>query len=201
MGIKSIRVLVGLVTALCVLTFAPVTSLAQIKKKNKDFRQADWGMTKEQVKKTENGKPVKEDDKTLAYQGKLLNLDCLIIYQFFDEKLTSSGYNIAKHHTNRNDYISDYDNLKDKLIEKYGKPLTEGDLWKNDLYKNDPQNWGLAVSIGHLIYLAKWETDRTDINLALAGDNFEITLALFYASKELRVLEEKARKKKTLGDF
>jgi len=166
-----------------------------------DFRKTTWGMNKIQVKKTEKSKILMEDKDMLVYGGNVSGLDCIIIYTFIEGKLVRGSYTFTKTHTNKNDYISDYNDLKETLIKKYGKPIKDTHIWKNDLFRNDYQQWGFAISLGHLVYKATWEKSNTNILLILCGDNYEITHTLFYYSKELENLEEKAKEKKTLDEF
>jgi hypothetical protein len=91
--------------------------------------------------------------------------------------------------------------LKEFLVKKYGKPIKDSQLWKNDLYRDEYKDWGFAVSLGHLVYFADWETPNTHISLALYGENYEITLAIEYQSKKLKKLEEKEKEKKALDEF
>ncbi len=166
-----------------------------------DFRKTNWGINKAQVKITEKGKIVKEDENLIAYQGNISGLDCFIFYILAEGKLVRAKYAFTETHSNKNDYIPDYNSLKETLIKKYGKPIEDSHLWKNDLYRDDNQNWGFAVSLGHLVYFADWETSTTNISLALYGENYEISLAIEYQSKKLKSLEEKAKQKKTLDEF
>ena len=151
-----------------------------------DFRKTNWGMNKEQVKKTEKGKIVEEDENILTYQGNVAGLDCFVVYIFAEGKLVRAKYVFTETHSNKNDYILDYNKLKEILIKKYGKPIEDSQLWRNDLYKDDYQNWGFAVSLGHLVYFALWETPSTSIAMMLDGENYEINLQIEYLSKELK---------------
>jgi len=143
-----------------------------------DFRKTNWGMSKEQVKATENKKPNLEEDNVLAYKVKINGDDYFCAYSFLKDKLHNAGYAIAEKHTNRNLYIDDYKKLKELLIKQYGRPLTDRTTW-------DRSEWGFAVSLGHLSYGATWETSATYITLGLNGDNYKINLLLAYDSKEL----------------
>jgi len=160
-----------------------------------DFRKTNWGMSKEQVKATEDKKPDIESEGMLAYEGTISGKNFVYIYFFSEDKLhTTSGSISTGEHTNKNLYIGDYEELKETLTKKYGKPTLDKVTWKNDLYKNDEQDWGTAISIGHLVYVASWETSTTKIDLHLKGDdNYRINLILVYKSKEL---EEWARQTK-----
>ena len=166
-----------------------------------DFRKTNWGMSKEQVKTTENKKPDHEEENALVYRVKIDGNDYFCGYSFLKDKLHNTGYVFAGKHTNRNLYIDDYKKLKEILIKKYGKPLTEGRTWDNDLYKDDKSEWGFAISLGHLSYGATWETSTTHISLGLNGDNYKINLLLAYDSKELKAWIKQIKEKETSKEF
>ena len=170
-----------------------------------DFRKAKWGMTKKQVKKKEKGTIFKEwtedGSDLLAYRDKLADLTCVIGYIFVDKKLVRGKYMFTHEHINQNDYIADYKNLKEYMEKKYSVPKEDKIFWKDDLYKYDYQNWGMAISAGHLVYYSKWETSSTEITLILSGDNFKINLGIEYQSKSLKQLEKEIKEKKELEDF
>ena len=151
-----------------------------------DFRKTNWGMSKEQVRATEDKKPDFEDDKWLGYEVKINGKDFGCLYCFLEDKLCWGEYFSEGEYTNKNLYIDDYEELKEILTKKYGKPKTDRPgLWKNDLYKVDKSLWGIAISAGLLAYEASWETSTTEIWLRLEGDNDEISLGISYYSKEL----------------
>jgi hypothetical protein len=153
-------------------------------------------MTEEQVKAVESGKPKDDKQDVLLYVIDLPGFDDVaVVYHFAGNKLVRCNYGFLKEHTNTNDYIEDFKRVKKSMVEKYGQPKGGDDdaIWKDDLYKNDPDNWGMAVSAGHLVYQAVWQTDRTDILLTLSGDNFEVRLGAQYTSRELGHLEKETK--------
>ncbi len=166
-----------------------------------DFRKANWGMSKEEVKATEDKKPDSEFDNSLVYYVKIGGDDYLCGYSFLQDKLYNTGYVFVGEHSNKNDYIRDYKNLKEILAKKYGKPWSDRTTWDNDLFKNDRSQWGLAVSIGHLSYGALWDTSKTYITLGLSGDNYEITLLAAYDSRELKEWADKIKEEKAKSKF
>jgi len=184
---------------LIVILILVISTLALFAEEVKyDFRETTWGTSKEQVKATEDGKPGIEDDTSLAYKATINGKEFACTYSFLEDKLYAGGYIFIGEHTNENLYIEDYEDMKETLTKKYGKPKTEiPGLWNNDLYKDDKSNWGKAISMGHLVYGASWETSTTRIDFLLWGDNYNIKLALYYTSKELeewvnKINEEKA---------
>jgi hypothetical protein len=107
-----------------------------------DFRKTNWGMSKEQVRATEDKKPDFEDDKWLGYEVKINGKDFGCLYCFLEDKVYRGEYFSEGEYTNKNLYIDDYEELKEILTKKYDKPKTDRPgLWKNDLYKDDKSHW------------------------------------------------------------
>lgn len=126
-----------LLIILCILAISTLILFAEEAKY--DFRKTNWGMNKEQVKATEDKKPDFDEDTFVEYKVEISGNDFKCVYNFLQDKLYSSIYIFNGTHTNKNDYIYDYENLKEILIKKYGKPKADEIVWKNDLYKNDKQ--------------------------------------------------------------
>jgi len=166
-----------------------------------DFRKADWGMSIEEVKKTEETEILKETNDVLVYETTLAGYQALVAYIFAGNKLTRAKYSFIEDHSNKNDYISDYSNLKTLLTKKYGNPYEDETFWKNDLYRDDYSDWGFAISLGHLFYYAKWDSESTDIVAILQGENYQIETIIEYTSKDLENQEEKIREAEALNNF
>jgi hypothetical protein len=170
-----------------------------------DFRKTNWGMTKEDVKSTENKDIIDEvldaTEEVIVYKDQISSFDCFIGYIFVKNKLASAGYYINEEHSNKNAYIDDYEKLKDLLSKKYGDPINDDVVWRDDFYKKDKSDWGLAISIGDLIYKSFWETPTTEIELLLSGDNYNIELGIKYTSKELKDWAKDVVKEDTLQNL
>lgn len=166
-----------------------------------DFRKTTWGMTKAQVKQTETSEIIKETDDVLAYRADLAGYQSFVIYIFAGDKLTRAKYSIIEEHSNKNDYISDFNSIKELLQKKYGIPKEDEKIWKNDLYKDDYSQWGFAVSLGHLTYYSSWETEKTSVFYILNGENYDLKTVIEYSSKELSSVEDEIRNNKALSNF
>ena len=176
-----------------------------------NFRKTRWGMTRKEVRISEGKrKPVLDPtEKEICYVDTISGKTFLVAYSFVDNKLVSGAYALMEKHTNYNMYVEDYEEVKELLIKKYGKPEDkwfDGNdyremLWRNDLYKDDPDHWGLAISMGDLVFRLCWKTSDTDIMLQLAGDNFKVRLNVGYFSRNLENLQEKAKEKETKNKF
>ena len=182
--------------------FLSLTILA--KEQVYDFRKTNWGMSMEQVKATEGKKPGGESDTCIAYEVEIDAKDFICLYQFLENKLFFSGYNYKEEHINYNLYIDDYEDLKEILTKKYGKPIKDEEMWDSlsewelKAYK---QNLGNSISVGFLTYFAFWETPTTRIELILDGDNYEINLRIRYISRELEEWVKQIKEEKAKSNF
>jgi hypothetical protein len=164
----------------------------------KDFRNATWGMSKVEVKSTEEDKPSDEIDSAMIYSRQILGMNALTGYLFAEDKLVRAKYMFHQQRGSTNDYIDDYNNLKKVLLKKYGKAKSDKTTWIKDVYKNSPADWGYALDHGYVTYLSYWETKNTRITLSLQGENYKINLWLEYKSRALAGLEQKASEKKRI---
>lgn len=171
-----------------------------------DFRKTSWGMSVAQVKASENRVPLDEDsdatyDKTIVYKESVAGLDATAGYQFISNKLVRGGYVINELYVNKNQHIRDYTKIKEILTRKYGAPSIDRIVWINDLFKDDPQDYGTAVSAGHLLYLSTWQTPSTEILVTLSGKNFDVALVVVYTDKKSKSLIESREKAEEEKDF
>lgn len=159
------------------------------------FRRARWGMSKQQILRQE-GYPDRQENTNgldiIQYLQEVLNMDCLIGYVFAENKLVKATYSFSAEHGDNNQYIQDYSKIRDILVEKYGKPLTDSALWQNSRYKDQPSNWGQALGLGHLKFDSTWQDSETEIHLQLQGGREKISLAVEYAGLNYKYLTRKA---------
>lgn len=161
------------------------------------FRGYDWGTSKEEIMKNEITSDMvadvdylEEDDGLLINGQSVAGLDALVLYNFIDNGLDSGVYSITEKHTNKTDYYRDYEDLVKKYTDKYGTPVIDQAQWKDDLYKDDPDDWGMAVAVGDVTFVSKWEkADGSTTGIMLKGDNYEINLAIIYQSPDYEYKE------------
>ena len=169
--------------------------------KEATFRKTTWGMSIEEVRASESLKIFAQEKDMLIYKVIVDGKDMMLGYNFIDNQLVRAKYILVESHVNKNDYIADYGDFKKILEEKYGRPGYDTIFWKNELFKDNYSDWGLAISAGHLIYLSTWETSYTEIGLALTGDNAEIACYVEYTGKSFVKLIEKFKDQKRLDSF
>lgn len=170
-----------------------------------DFRKTNWGMSREEVAEAEDALELQYGDSPFpgeSYEAKVGGLDCYINYYYIGDKLTSAEYEFSYEATLEYLCINNYRHLKEKLLEKYGKAIEDEDIWIDDLYEDDPKNWGRAVTQNHLLRYAQWETPNTRITIVLGGGEYgNIPLKIKYRSQQIKELEEEFTAKEILEVF
>jgi len=160
-------------------------------KKVDAFRGLFMGECRSQVISNEGKDPDYEKDGVCAYYSKIQTFDTYLYYYINDQDQLYSIMNAFVHkHTNKTEFIDDYYRVQAGLIEKFGKPTSEDKIWYDDLWKNSPSDYGIAISTGDLTYLTLWEFDEYKISLILTGDNFDIDFYLAYTSNTYKAPKE-----------
>lgn len=166
-------------------------SVEGIKNKGNDFRVAKWGDSKAVVMKKEGKTNLSPIDNIYYFSDFVAGISCDVAYIFTNDKLSMAKYLFNPTHSNKNDFIKDYQDLVNLMTDKYGKPGYNTTEWSNFLYKDDPDDYGFAVSLGHLLYIAGWYGQTTEITVALYGENYKISLIIEYISKKYKEIREK----------
>jgi len=167
--------------------------------KGSDFRIANWGDSKESIISKEGKINKASIDGIYLFDDFVAGMSCSVAYIFTNNKLTMAKYIFKEEHSNKNDFINDYDNIVSLLSDKYGEASYNSSNWRNDLYKGDIEHYGLAISLGHLNYSAGWlKNDKTDISVLLSGENYDIELVIQYLSKKYQNLRKQEYRKKSI---
>lgn len=165
------------------------------------FRKASWGTSISEVKASEDGDPRLEQDDYLDFEVRLGRFSCLAAYNFVRGQLVRGKYLVIDEYQNKTRHITDYDELKTSVTKKYGAPISDATHWLDDLYKDDYSQWGMAIGCGHLSKFANWETPESTVNVAMYGENFDVTVSVEYAGKAFESLESSVREAEFLGDL
>lgn len=146
-----------------------------------------WGMKSADLTKL-IGDPVGvlplNGGKVLRYKRSVMERDCGIEYIFSGDRLVKTRYVFLQDHPQNSLYIEDYHKLNDQFTQQYGKPDEESKLWHEASLKDEPNRWGQAVSLGHLSYRTRWQLDKTEVILSLAGSDRHISLELLYSTSK-----------------
>lgn len=150
------------------------------------FRKRKWGMTRQQVAASESPMKIETADGGTKIGG-FLTIDGRkmgVLYDFADDRLARASYVLAEKYNEPTAYMAVLRSIEDALTEKYGPPVRNILRWDDDLYKNNPDRYGIALAAGHLLLGHEWETGETKIVTVAHGQNFSITLMVRYTSKQ-----------------
>jgi hypothetical protein len=162
---------------------------------NGSLKQPKWGISREKFLKLE-GQPIhrhKSDDvvEILEYRKKILNVDCQLEYVFAENQLMKIKCNFLAQYDNKNQYIDDYNKIKEVFSRQFGKPEADNITWQNPLYKEDYSNWGLALYLGHLELSSQWLRPDTEVSLILYKKQDRITFISEYNGVQFKELAKK----------
>lgn len=161
-----------------------------------DFRGVLWGMSREEVRAAEDLPFVGDTDGGLSFGPiEVADLNTLVLYSFAENQLVQASYAVLSEHTDDGHFIGDRDRLEKLLRDKYGNPVKDDTIWANRLFQDDPTRWGTALAAGHLFYVTKWRSPKTEVELILGGDNFKTSMFVHYRSVELAQLREATERK------
>ena len=164
-----------------------------------DFRNIRWGMSRKEVIASESIE-LEAGERTLFGSVRIAGLDSYVVYIFAEDKLVRAKYSFTERHSNKNDYLSDFQSIRTSLLKKYGTP-EDHTFWTNDLYKDDRQDYGMAVAAGHMEKYSIWEIERQQIILSITGDNYDIKNSVEYSSNEFDEFEDRTVEAENQKDF
>jgi hypothetical protein len=157
-----------------------------------DFRKANWGMSHQQVKDSEDKQPISQGSDRMEFPDNLLGVEANVNYFFEDGKLIKAAYIFEGTFSDAVEYIINFRKIKKALLDKYGSPFSDNsnelDIIEKEMYKQV----GELISRGVQEYETKWDTPNTNIKLLLKGKDLftKVKLELGYTSKQLKHLDE-----------
>lgn len=145
-----------------------------------DFRKAEWGMTKEQVKAVEEADRssrvvgITENWKGwLLFRTSIRGLETSVWYEFKDEELVSGSYSFTSVAPEKCSEF--FDELVRTVSKKHGKPKLRN-IWKPERKSSIAKaHRSKAVIAGELRRVAEWSTERTGIKLELYSEKYNET--------------------------
>ncbi|MDQ1339201.1 MAG: hypothetical protein QG567_352 [Campylobacterota bacterium] len=150
------------------------------------FRQTKWGMSKNQVKQSENLEIILDENDLLAYEGKVAGFPSYIVYNFINDELATGSYQLIHEHVKKSDFIYDFENIKNNLIKKYGQPSKDNRYFTDDVFEDKPAEWSQSLERGGLSFFTNWIFGETELMLSLCGENYKINLGISYSSTEYK---------------
>ena len=166
-----------------------------------NFRNANFGDSKEKVKQQETAEFLSEQDGVLIFDGKILDIPCYIGYVFVNNKFMQGKYLIKTSIiTTSKEFLIVYLALQQKLNEKYGEqdPVP---TWYDDLYQSDG-NFLTALKLKHYSVNTTWQQDTYKITLGAEGTgDYKWQFVIEYQSKAYADYIEKKQQKENADAF
>ena len=156
-----------------------------------NFRGYKWGTSRSDIEAGEITDNMVEGidyiysdsrDTLAIVNGSVAGYDTFVYYTFDDsDEFVQGFYILQEEHSNKTDYYDDFCDLAELYVKKYGQPLAEKEDWKDDLFKDDPSEWGTAIAAGYVEFSKLWkDSDGNSIVMVLSGDNYEISTNILY---------------------
>ena len=167
-----------------VIFFVLILTLAGLTK-DYTLRSTYWGMTKNQVLKSENKlSPILNNKDEVGYDTTIGDIKFVLYYRFKDRKLRSAAYNTVEHYEDPFRHIEEYAFLQDVLTTKYGKPEYEIAQVPKKFEKSEKE-LGIAAKMGLMKLNSKWQTRSTFISLELiSNEKNELSSSIIYIGKD-----------------
>ena len=170
--------------SVALLPLALLLLLAAASAQAGDFRNADWGMSMEEVKASEKLELQLEQPGMLEYKAMLFGERVDVTYGFIDGALAWGRYLNEEEYTDNNHYLRFYDQLTGALTEKYGPPTRVEAEYGSDSIRDNPDTWAAALGAGKLGKAMQWDTGATTITAVLYNYSIEIACFVEYRSRQ-----------------
>lgn len=145
---------------------------------NCDVNLANFGDSKEVVKRYETHENVEETDGVVNYRVEENGITGNLFYNFNQNGQLCEVTYLFSTDYQLDEYINKYDLFKQEIIEKYGSP-SYSDLKYDKTYSPVTALW-----LGRYVQHDKWQLDNMEIKSYLMNINEDIILAIYYDSKE-----------------
>jgi hypothetical protein len=162
-----------------------------------DFRNARWGMTREQVESVETAPAdtANTDETRLLFKDKMLDLfDCSLFYIFSDEGLlVAAGYEMDASNTNfcgegsqlseedaqlanRMKAVDFYHEVTQNLVGQYGQPSEDKANWYSD-HSEAECNYDAKIGYARdaVFFTTKWALGGTLISQEMTKGKFKVS--------------------------
>ena len=126
-----------------------------------DFRNADWGMSREQVKASEWLPLQEEDSLGLIYRGTLFGEPTDVTYLFADDKLVRAQYDDVADHGGKRRLLRYYDALAECVTQHLGAPVMDETLYTSLEMRDNPDIWLTGSEAGALFRFMYWDAGKT----------------------------------------
>ncbi len=128
-----------------------------------DFRKTSWGMTQDQVLKSEELSVHDSSDKKIMYHSVLAQKDVEVEYFFSNGKLNEASYTVNEGYYDPAKNYDDFYLFEEILKKTYGAPKTAEKIGvgTESIRKSLPEP--VAVSLGYIVLKSTWDLKNSSI--------------------------------------
>jgi hypothetical protein len=161
-----------------------VYAVSEFSDAGSDFRGASWGMSREEVKRSEVLVPLNEGEGYITYGERFMGLASVVGYHFLEGALVEAGYAFREPLGGERVFIREYSKVKGILTGSYGEPsYDEGKCGECGGFCVRSSGEECRDSCP-LVYLSEWMTGRSVIRLVLMGEGGGFDFGLLHRSRE-----------------
>ncbi len=181
--VLSFAVLAGLFLLAAIPTPATAADHPPLPAADADFRAARWGMSPDEVRRSEAGDPDLAEGPLLAFPATVAGDSCRVIYFFQQDRLCMGFYQWSDTHEELDAYFADAEALRAALTAAYEEPPIEKWDWEDPMFAEDPQLRAEALGLGLVRYELGWMSERSLVAMRMSGGNFQADILLMYADR------------------
>ncbi len=156
------------------------------------FRNSSWGMTPDEVKLTETGTPITDNENLVLYKETFLDMPTKMGYIFKNGKLIKGAYLFQESYENPDEYIVTYEKIKSTLIKDFGPPSLDEIKWLDE-GASEQEASGQSVCEGKVLYKSEWVELDTMILLLLEGADNKCRQGIVFESKSNYLIENQKK--------
>jgi len=117
------------------------------------------GMTREEVIAATGATPTADYDSAICCEATAFSLPAECWHEFDDDGgLCIGAYDFSRQDADPNEQYGNRLQLTLAYTEAYDNPVSAEAVWPDERHREDPGNWGLAASLGQVMFTAAWET-------------------------------------------
>lgn len=145
------------------------------------FAGTHWGDSKGQVRKLcPAAKRVKGEPDQLSCTTDMAGLPASATFVFVDDGLQRVQVEFTAYHAHKSAYIDDYRTVATALLERHGESDSEDAIWTDDLYRDFPEQWGMALAAGMLRLTSSWQVEHALVVHTIGGAHLDVLHVLQY---------------------
>lgn len=179
--------------------FSLLVILVCITDSNAQFRNSNWGDSKDEVMAIEGRQEYPAD--TIVYGDTVGGINTFVFFTFIDNSLESGSYVFNEKYSDKVNYLEDYLEIHDTLVKKYGEPTApiERVVKNKEIESSKFLNEMNKIELGGIAFQAKWNVPDMIILHKLTNNDGDVPILHALTYKSLHY--DKLAEEKTLSDF